>query len=295
MAEKGSNSFALVAAVAVVAIWSETFVSSKIILERGLHPADIFFFRFVLAYFGIWLISPKRIWSRSLKDELTIALLGITGGSVYFLAENTALEYSTASNVAIIVCSAPLLTALLMACFYKDERMNLRQVLGSLVAFAGMALVVLNGNLVLKLNPVGDALAFGAALTWALYSLLIRGVSDKYETVFITRKVFAYGILTILPYFAFVHPLRFDKAVLSAPVVWGNLVYLALVASLLCFVAWNWCLRKLGTVRTTNLIYCQPLFTMLIAHFLLGDRITWMAVVGTVLLIYGMAKTVKKQ
>lgn len=275
-------------AVAVVLIWGETFISTKILISNGLRPADIFVFRFVLAYALIWIISPKRLWCRSLKDELTMLLLGISGGSLYFLTENTALKYSTASNVGILVCSAPMLTALVLSAFYKDERISMRQVAGSLVAFVGMALVVLNGELVLHLNPLGDALAVGAALTWAFYSLFMKSVSGKYSMRFITRKVFAYGLLSIIPYFILVHPLNLDPGILGRPAVWGNLVYLGVVASLTCFVLWNWCLKQLGTVRTTNLIYCQPFFTMLIAAVWLGERITWMAVLGTAVLIAGM-------
>lgn len=275
-------------AVAVVLIWGETFVSTKILISNGLMPADIFVFRFALAYVLIWLISPKRLWCDSYRDEFVMLLLGISGGSLYFLSENTALKYSAASNVGILVCSAPMLTALVVSLFFKDERMNPRQLAGSLVAFLGVALVVLNGEFVLHLNPVGDALAIGAALTWAFYSLFMKGVSGRYSMRFITRKVFAYGLLSMLPYFILVHPFNLDVELLRRPAVWGNLVYLSVVASLLCFVLWNWCLRQLGTVKTTNLIYCQPFFTMLIAAVVLGERITWMAVLGTAVLIAGM-------
>lgn len=286
--------FVMLVALIVVFIWGETFISTKVLITNGLMPADIFLYRFTLAYICIWFFSPERLWSDSFRDEVRMVLLGLFGGSLYFLTENTALRFSTASNVSILVCSSPLLTAILVSAFYRDERMNVRQILGSLIAFIGMALVVLNGKLVLKLNLYGDLLAVAAALTWGVYSLLMKGVSDKYDVVFITRKVFGYGLLTILPYFFLVQPLNTDPATLSRTPVWGNLVYLGLVASLLCFIVWNWCLPRLGTVRTTNMIYSQPFFTMLIAYLILGERITWMAVIGTAVLIGGMMLAVKK-
>lgn len=286
--------FVMLVALIVVFIWGETFISTKVLITNGLMPADIFLYRFALAYICIWFFSPERLWSDSFRDEVRMVLLGLFGGSLYFLTENTALRFSTASNVSILVCSSPLLTAILVSAFYRDERMNVRQILGSLIAFIGMALVVLNGKLVLKLNLYGDLLAVAAALTWGVYSLLMKGVSDKYDVVFITRKVFGYGLLTILPYFFLVQPLNTDPAILSRTPVWGNLVYLGLVASMLCFIVWNWCLPRLGTVRTTNMIYSQPFFTMLIAYLILGERITWMAVIGTAVLIGGMMLAVKK-
>lgn len=288
------NHLAAIVAVMVVAVWGETFVSSKILLSEGLSPADIFFVRFSLAYIFMIFLSHKRMWADNLRHELLLFLLGVFGGSVYFLTENMALKYSTASNVAILVGTTPLLTALVTAFFYREERMNRRQVAGSLIAFIGLTLVVLNGQLMLHLNPVGDMLALGASLTWAFYSLIMKIVSKHYDTRFITRKVFGYGLLSILPWFAFVEPLQTNTEILFKPIVWGNLLYLALVASMLCYVAWNWVLIHLGIVRATNVIYSQAVFTMIISYIVLHERITMMAISGTMILIFGMVLMQKK-
>ena len=276
-----------------MAIWGETFVSSKVLLAAGLMPADIFVVRFSMAYVGIALCSHKQLWAKSLRHELMLLALGVLGGSLYFLSENMALLYSTASNVAILVGSTPLITALLLSLFYREERMHGRQIAGSLVAFLGMALVIFNGQFVLHLSPRGDLLALGAALTWGFYSLTMKQLSPHYDALFITRKVFAYGVLSILPYFWLVEPLHLEPSVLRQPHVWGNLVYLGLVASMLCYFSWNWVLSRIGTVRATNIIYLQAFFTMLVAHLVLGERITWMAIAGSLILIVGMVMAVR--
>lgn len=288
------DSLLLAAAFLVVAVWGETFISSKILLDRGLAPADIFFYRFLLAYLCVWPLSRKHLWAKSFKDELLLFALGALGGTLYFLAENTALKYSTASNVALILCIVPFVTALLMSALYRDERLHRKQLVGSLIALVGMLMVVMNGQLVLHLNPKGDLLALGAVLVWGLYSIVLKSVSSRYDAVFISRKVFVYGIVGIIPYFLLVEPLNTDLKLISQTVVWGNLVYLGIVASMLCFVFWNKALKSIGVVRTTNLLYVQPFITMLIARIVLDERITWMAVVGAVILTVGMVKLEKK-
>lgn len=282
------GNLAIVTALCVCAIWGETFVSTKIVLGEGLMPSDIFFYRFLLGYVCIWAFSYKRLWADNWQDELLLLVLGIMGGSLYFLTENMALMFSTASNVAILVGSTPLITAVLMALFYKDERMCTRQMVGSLLAFGGMALVILNGQVMLHLNPKGDILALGASLTWAFYSLIIKKLSRHYNALFITRKIFIYGLLSILPYLWTQSPLQTDLTILSKPTVWVNLLYLGVVASMLCFVAWNWTLKQLGTVRATNIIYLQSFFTMFFSYLILDERITLMAICGTATLILGM-------
>lgn len=291
---ENNNLFGHIGALVVVAMWGTTFVCSKVLLTNGLMPADIFFYRFLMAYVCMCVVSHKQFRSKTLVDELTFVGLGIMGGSLYFLTENMALVYSTASNVSILVSTTPLLTAFVLALFYKSERMNRLQVLFSLVAFVGVVLVILNGQFVLHLNPLGDAFALSAALTWAFYSLLMKRVMERYPADFITRKVFFYGLLTILPYYAFVSPLVTDTEILLQPMIAGNLLFLGLIASMGGYLLWNWVMAKLGAVRATNYIYLQTLFTMFVASVILSERITLMAILGALILIVGMWGMQKK-
>ena len=283
-----------IGALLVVPVWGSTFVSSKVLLNVGLEPAELFLIRFIMAYVCICILCHGKLFADNLKDELTLMGLGVMGGSLYFLLENIALMYSTSANVCILVCSTPLVTAILLSFFYKSERLSLSQTLGSLMAFVGMSLVVLNGQLFLHLNPIGDALAFGASVSWAFYSLFMRRIMSRYHTDFITRKVFAYGLLTIIPYFIFVKPMNVSVEQLSSPVVILNLLFLGLVASTGAYLLWNWVMKQLGAVKSSNYIYLQPLVTIVLAYYVLGERITWMAMAGAVILIAGMMAALKK-
>lgn len=275
-------------ALVVVCIWGTTFVSSKVLLNAGLQPADIFLCRFVMAYLCLLIVSHKRFVADSWKDELTLVGLGVMGGSLYFLTENMALIHSTTANVSILVSTCPLVTALLVAIFYKSDRMKGIQILGSIVAFLGAALVILNGQINLHLKPIGDTLALCASLTWGFYSLFMRRIMGRYSSDFITRKVFFYGILTILPYFLF-KDFSITSEHLSSPLVVGNFLFLGFIASTGGYLMWNWVMKRLGAIRSTNYIYLQTLVTMIAGHFVLNERITWMAIAGTMILIGGMA------
>lgn len=276
-----------IGALLVVVVWGTTFVSSKVLLASGLHPDEIFFLRFVLAYLILAMVYHKRWLSDSWRDELTFVALGLVGGSLYFLAENTALVYSTAANVSILVGASPMLTALLVGAVYRSERLSTLQAFGSVVAFVGMALIVLNGQLMLHLNPLGDALALAAAGTWAVYSLLMRWLGGRYSTMFITRKVFFYGLLTILPVLFWSGHIP-DWHRLTEPLVLGNLLFLGILASTGCYLLWNHVLKLIGIVRATNYIYLQSLIAMAAAAIVLHERITWMAILGVVVLIAGL-------
>jgi drug/metabolite transporter (DMT)-like permease len=279
--------FAHIVAFITVAIWGTTFVSTKVLIFNGLSPAQIFVFRFLLAYVAIWIFGPKRLFSDHIRDELIFLVLGITGGSLYFMTENMALCYSTASNVSLIVCICPLITTLLLSIFYHSEWLTRIQWIGSLIACGGMVLVVLNGHFVLHLSPLGDTFAFGAAFCWAFYSLFVKNISHRYPSVFITRKLFFYGLITILPYFIFVPGLP-SLDVIMRPQVYGNILFLGIVASMICYITWNWCIVHLGAVHATNYIYFNPLMTILFAWMILGERITVFIISGAVMILFGM-------
>ena len=277
-----------------MAIWGSTFVFTKILLVNGLSPAQIFTLRFIIAYILLLMFELTfrrqsfRLFSNSRRDELVMLLLGISGGSMYFLTENAAMLYTTATNTSLIVCSCPLFAMLLVALAYRQsEKFTRMQVAGSLIACAGMAAVVLNGRFVLHLSPKGDMLAFGACLCWAVYSLLMKTVTERYSTFFITRKVFFYGLLTILPYYLAVPGFPSMEVIFSSQVIW-NLLFLGVVASMVCFLVWNWVIHQLGAVVATNWVYFNPITTILFAWWLLHEQITPWFLVGTVLILTGM-------
>ena len=275
-----------IVAFLTVAVWGTTFVWTKLLIINGLSPAQIFTLRFIIAYvlltgFSLWRGRHKWL-SDNWRDELTMMALGLTGGSMYFLTENESLRFTTATNTSLIVCSCPLFAMLIIALFYKSERFSRLQALGSLLAL-----------IVLHLSPLGDTLAFSACICWALYTLLMKPVMGRYPAMFITRKVFFYGILTILPYYIFVPDMP-SLDVLMRPEVALNLLFLGSVASMLCYLTWSWCMKGLGAVICTNWVYVNPITTIIAAWLILDEQITVYFLIGSILIIAGMYLSSKK-
>ncbi|RUL59348.1 DMT family transporter [Prevotella koreensis] len=277
-----------------IAVWGTTFVWTKLLIQNGLSPVNIFTIRFLMAYvllLGFSLIRVRKhkfMWfANGWKEELKMMGLGITAGSMYFLSENAALQYTTATNASLIVCSCPLFTMLLFAAVYKSELFNKIQIIGSMLAFAGMAIVVLNGRFVLHLQPAGDSLAFAACISWAIYSLLMKPMTGRYPTLFLTRKVFFYGLVTALPYYIITPGLP-PAEVLMRPQVIANLLFLGCVASMVCYLTWNWCMAKLGAMVATNWVYFNPIATIVVAWWVLDEQITGYFIVGSALILAGM-------
>ena len=290
-------------ALLVVVIWGVTFVCTKVLISAGLMPAQIFAIRFLLAYVGIWAVclfrkgQAVKMLSDTFLDEAIFVFLGITGGSFYFLTENTALAHTQACNVSFLVCSAPLFTALLtlvvkrffhgrIARGLEDIRIGWPLVIGTLLALGGMAVVVFDRQS-LQFSPKGDLFAIGAALCWALYSIFMAQMTSKYGAVFATRKVFFYGLLTIIPFLLNGDPATV-RAALSQPYVILNLLFLGLIASLACFIIWNLVMSKLGNYTSTNYVYLNPFFTLITSMIFLGERMTLLSAAGSIAIVLGV-------
>ena len=271
-------------ALFTIVVWGSTFISSKKLL--GLYsPAQIMLTRFFLAYCALWLLRPQKL-ALTRKQELGFFLLGLFGCSLYFYTENTALTYTLASNVSIIVAAAPIFTAIL-AHFTGEERFRRNTLWGFLVAFTGVVLVVCNGTFVLKLNPRGDLLALGAAASWAVYSVLVRKLGQGVDSILVTRRTLFWGILTALP-MILLEGNPYPTAPLLTPVVAGNFLFLGLVGSGLCYVLWNKAFRLLGVVTTNNFIYLNPFVTIVTARLFLDEPISPLALLGAVLITVGV-------
>ena len=301
-------------ALLVVAIWGVTFVCTKVLIAAGLKPAEIFAIRFTLAYAGIWAFclyrgrkggenQATKLFSANMVDEAIFIFLGITGGSFYFLTENTALVYTQACNVAFLVCSAPLFTAILTLVVKRffhgklvdgleDIHVGWPLITGTLLALGGMAMVVFERQ-TLHLSPKGDLFAIGAAVCWALYSIFMAQMTSGYGALFATRKVFFYGLLTIIP-FLFGGDGASVTSALAQPVVILNLLFLGLIASLACFIIWNKVMSKIGGFTTTNYVYLNPFFTLITSMIILGERMTLLSAVGSLAIILGVALAGRK-
>ena len=108
--KKNSDFWYHVAAFAMILVWGISFLNTRVLLDAGLTPTEIFIARFTMAYLALLVICRFKVRYTGWRDELLFVVCGVAGGSAYFIAENTALEYTLISDVAVLVSTAPLTT-----------------------------------------------------------------------------------------------------------------------------------------------------------------------------------------
>ncbi|MDE6540517.1 MAG: DMT family transporter, partial [Muribaculaceae bacterium] len=187
-----------------------------------------------------------------------------------------------------LTSTSPLIVVLLVAILYKNERPNRGVVAGSLVAFLGVACVIFNSSFNLEIRPLGDFLSLGAALGWAIYSLVLRKLNILYDAWFITRKTFFWGIVTALPFMLFEPEVTSLDFIISRPVVLGNLLFLAIGASVVGYIMWARSVKSLGAVKSNNYIYLQSIVTLVVSAVWLHERVSLVGYTGCGLILVGL-------
>lgn len=292
MADK-SKIIGHLAAVFTIIIWGTTFISTKILLE-GFLPVEILFFRFVIGYTALLLLYPKKLKVTDRKHEPVFVFAGLCGICLYYLLENIALTFTFASNVGVIMSTAPFFTAILSHLFFiSEEKLRLRFFIGFVCAMVGIIFISYNG-MKFTLDPLGDFLALSAALVWACYSLLVRKISKMGYPVFLsTRRTFFYGIIFMIPA-AWFSDFRLDLFRFTHFIYLFNMIFLGLGASAFCFVTWNFAVRELGTVKTSVYIYLVPVITVFTSAFVLKERLTALMGIGAALTLAGLILSEQK-
>lgn len=289
MSEKTNRILAHVFALFSVAVWGSCYVMTQYLLDAGLKPTQIAPVRMVLAYAVLLCMRPKFV-RLPLKDELMFLLLGVTGGSLYFFFQNTALDLSEQSaSVSIIISLTPLFTIILAKLFRRSsEPLGAFVWIGSAVAVAGVVLVILNGSISFDIRPVGDLLALCAGLSWAFYSILIRPYAAKMDSFVVTRRVMFYAFLTAVPLMLVSSGMPDLRPLFTQPEVLMSWIFLAVLGNAVCFALWNIAFDRLGVVITNNYLYASPFVTVLVGWIVLGEVPSWLSLVGAVLITAGV-------
>lgn len=276
-------------AIITILLWGNTFISTKILL-RTLTPSEILVIRFLLGFVVLFAIRPKFMKLKKKSHELLFAGAGLCGVTLYLMLENYALSYTYAANTSVIVSISPFFTAFLMQLFLKTEKLRLWFFISFIIALTGIFLISFSSQKEFGLNPFGDFLALLAAVSWGFYSIITKKISQYgYQSIETTRRIFFYGLIFMIPVIILEGGVRtelFPLLLKTENVI--NLFYLGFMASALCYVVWNYCIKVLGAVKTSVYIYLIPVTAVIGSFIILKEEITLLGLVGIALTLIGL-------
>jgi drug/metabolite transporter (DMT)-like permease len=275
-----------------VVVWGVNFSVIKISL-REFSPHGFNGVRLIAASLILLLalkLSGERL-AVAREDIVKILVLCILGHAVYQYLFITAISLSTASNTSLIMASSPVIIALLSS-LAGQEKIHWAGWAGILIALFGLYLVVTQRAGTFSFtwqNLRGDTLILVGNICWAVYTVLLKPLLEKYSPLKLAALSLSLGTLFYLT-IAAPAIVKISWKTISVG-AWGGLAFSAVMAVSLCFIIWNVSLQKVGNTKTGIYSNITPLFAVLAAYFFLGERITPLQAVGAVVIFLGFYLT----
>ena len=271
-------------------VWGLTFLSTKVLLD-SFAPFQILFLRFLIAFLVLCAVCPHilRLREGHPSDELLFAACGLTGVVAYFSMENSALLFTEASHVSVVTATAPLFIAIIATILGRERALKPAFIVGFVLAITGIALISLSGteNGGFRFG-FGEVLAMVGAVMWGIYSNILVSITNRgYETIATVKRIFAWGLIFMVVLMPFMG-LTWDFSRLLELRNAGNLLFLGLVASGVCYITWSFTVERLGASQAGGYIYMQPAVTIIAAMLFLDEGFTWRIGVGLVLVLEGL-------
>lgn len=260
---------------------------TKLLLDEWVSPMGYMFTRCLGAAVIFWLISlfmPKEHVER--KDLLIIMLGGLLGFVVSQTLTAWALVYTTPVYFSLIATLTPVATMLMAAVFLK-ETLNGKKTIGVLIGIVGALLMVFMGwQSGSGTNDVlGIFLTVLSLLTWVIYLLITRNVSQKYSAVTQMKWIFLISTLAVLPFAA---PEWGQQKLFSAAWAWtgvAEMAFIVLFATVMGYFAIPFAMRYLPATTVSIYTNLQPVVASLVAIYIGQDVLTWDKPVAGILVL----------
>ncbi|MDX6534894.1 MAG: hypothetical protein QOF68_2638 [Gaiellales bacterium] len=270
-------------------VWAGAFAAIKYLLDAGLTGPEIALARYLISVPGFVLAYRLAggLPGINRSSLARIAVGGIFGTTVYHIALNEGERFTTSGTAAVIIGTSPAVT-LILAVALGMERFSAWRALGLALAFSGVVVVITlgSGETVSFREAKGPLIILIASVAFALYNILLKPVTAKADPIAISSAAGLFGTAALLPFLRVDSLDHFSNAGLWE---WTLIVYLGLICTLFAYIAWTIGLRSLDASRASSYLYGIPPLAVLIGAATLGETVTIWLVLGTMMVIGGVA------
>ncbi|WP_078380042.1 DMT family transporter [Sutcliffiella halmapala] len=266
-------------------LWAGNFIVGKQLVDHA-SPMTLTIIRWAIAVVClfpiVWWKEKKLVPQK--KALFPLIIMGITGAALFNVLQFLALEKTTATNIGLISTLITVSIAVFSYIFLK-EKINSLQILSMVFSLFGVILVLSKGNIHYLLSfqfNTGDLWMLAAVCIWGIYSVCSKWVSSSTSPMMAILYSGIFGLLFLLPFNA--TDLKISN--INASFI-GALAYTGVISTVVCMVLWNIGVQKLGATTSGLFLNFNPIFTVILAFFLLGEQLTWIQAVGSCIVILG--------
>ena len=268
-------------------IWGGMYVVSKVVLEI-IPPFSLVTLRLVLGAVTLAIVLLLRgIPAISRRQILNVLGVGFVGYGISLSLQFLGTKLSTAANGSLVTSATPAFV-LLFAWMLLGERITARRLLALFVATLGVVAVIDPRSA--RLDPdlfLGNLFLIGAAVTWALYSVLVRKVTKNTEVMLFSLIAFLGGLPVTTPASAWELSTAGVAGEISLGVV-GGVLFLGIVSTALAMVLWNTAFALVDAGAASLTFFAQPVVGTFLGWLFLGERVSPLFLLGGALIWVGL-------
>lgn len=277
----------LLAGLSAAAIWGGMYVVSKVVLEV-VPPFSLVTLRLILGILSLGIVILLRPRAQLTNKQIwQIFLVGFVGYGVSLEFQFLGTKLSTASNGSLVTSATPAFI-LLFAPFLLGEKTKLRGVIALIVSTLGVLAVIDPRSA--QLSPSlfwGNLSLLAAALTWALYSVLVRKVTRTADVITSTAIMLAGGLPTGIIFS--VWELQTQSIGTITPGIIGGILFLGIISTAVAMFLWNYAFAELPAAVASLTFFAQPVVGILLGALFLGEKVTPLFLFGGLLIGIGLA------
>jgi drug/metabolite transporter (DMT)-like permease len=267
-------------------IWGGMYVVSKVVLEI-IPPFTLVSLRLLLGILTLAIVLALRGFPKFTRRQfLQVVGVGFVGYGISLSLQFLGTKLSTAANGSLVTSATPAFV-LLFAWILLSEKITLRRLVALFLATCGVVAVIDPRSA--QLNPelfLGNLLLLGAAITWALYSVLVRKMTQSLDVLPFSLIAFLGGLPVTIP--AGVWELNtFGVGEISLGVV-GGVLFLGVISTALAMILWNTAFAILDAGAASLTFFAQPVVGIFLGWLFLGERITLLFILGGLLISLGL-------
>lgn len=267
-------------------IWGGMYVVSKVVLEV-VPPFGLLSLRLIFGLLALSLVSAYKNPSRiRVENKMKLVWIGMIGYGISLALQFIGTKLSTAANGAVVTSASPAFVYI-FSFFIMREKISWRRIIALAISSLGVIIVINPSSI--QLSPElfwGNVALLGAAVTWGLYSVLVRRATFTTDTLSLSLVAFWGGLIVSLPLalWEFIQdPWRIESFGTIAGVL-----YLGIISTALAAYLWNKAFEILESSLASLTLFAQPVFGALLGVMLLDEIITPMFISGGIMIGVGL-------
>lgn len=272
--------------LSAASIWGGMYVVSKVVLDV-IPPFSLLTIRLILGILVLGIVALARKKTKFTKLQFRDSLLvGVVGYGISLGFQFVGTKLSTASTGALVTSATPAFV-LLFAPVLLNEKNTVRRIAALLVSSLGVLAVIdpRTADLSSALF-MGNLSLLAAALTWALYSVLVRKVAQSADLLVSSTVMLAGGIPSSL-LFGYFEVKSIGIGEITSGII-GGILFLGIIATALAMFLWNYAFAELPAAVASLTFFAQPIVGTLLGWFFLGEKITPLFILGGILIGIGL-------